>query len=71
MFSVVTKALVEYLVVADASVYQSHSTYLQSTDSDYIMQHMKIYFSHIVNGVNINNALFFLFRFFYKLMDIF
>ena len=46
------KAVVEYLIVADASIYNAHSDLIDSTNQDLIFHHMRIYFAHLVNGVN-------------------
>ena len=47
------QAYVEYLVVADASIYNSMSIFVQSNDSSLILESIRIYYAHVVNGVYI------------------
>ena len=42
---------VETLLVTDLSVYEDHKKYSESSHRDVIFEHMKIYFSHVMNGV--------------------
>lgn len=42
---------VEMLVVADQSIYEAHQRILGTNDSNVIFQSMKIYYSHMFNGV--------------------
>ena len=44
--------VVELLVVADPSVYEAHRRYCRTRDKAKVFQHMRIYFSHLINGVN-------------------
>ncbi len=46
------QANVEYLVVTDASIYNDHSNFINSTDPNLIFQHIRIYFAYLVNGIN-------------------
>ncbi len=43
---------VEKLVVADYSVFQSHQIYANTTNTDLVLLHMRIYFSHVIYGVS-------------------
>lgn len=43
---------VETLIVTDLSVYNDHQRITKSTDQNVVFQHMKLYFSHVINGVN-------------------
>lgn len=43
---------VETLIVTDYSVYNDHQRITKSTDQNVVFQHMKLYFSHVINGVN-------------------
>lgn len=45
------KANIEYLVVTDSSIYNDHSIFINSTDPNLIFQHIRIYFTYLVNGV--------------------
>lgn len=42
---------VEVLIVADYSVLQKHRLIINSNDDNVVMQNMKIYFIHLINGV--------------------
>jgi hypothetical protein len=43
---------VQYLIVIDSSVYQKFQKLLTTFTPDLLLQYLKIYYSHIVNGVN-------------------
>jgi hypothetical protein len=43
---------VETLIVTDVSIYNDHQRITKSTDQNVVFQHMKLYFSHVINGVN-------------------
>lgn len=43
---------VEQLVVIDQTIYLDHQKFLNTNDRDVIFESMKIYFSHMFNGVN-------------------
>ena len=42
---------VEILLVTDSSVYNDHERFAGTKDKNTIFMHMKIYFSHLMNGV--------------------
>jgi hypothetical protein len=42
---------VELLLVTDLSIYEDHKRYSGSTDPNTVFLHMKIYYSHLFNGV--------------------
>jgi hypothetical protein len=44
--------VVEVLIVTDPSVYEVHKKFCKTSDKSKIFQHMRIYYSHIINGVN-------------------
>jgi len=44
--------VVEVLIVTDPSVYEVHKRFCKTNDKSKIFQHMRIYYSHIINGVN-------------------
>ncbi len=46
------KLNVEVLLVTDSSVYKDHQRFSGSNDTHVIFMHMKIYFSHVMMGVN-------------------
>ncbi len=50
--SSITQFNVETLVVTDYSLYLDHQRYANSTNQDLVLVHMRIYFSHVFNGVN-------------------
>jgi hypothetical protein len=43
---------VEILVVADSSIYEDHKLFADSTDPAIVRSQMRIYYSHVINGVN-------------------
>jgi hypothetical protein len=43
---------VEALVVTDTSIYDDHSRFLNTTDQILIFTHMRMYFAHLIKGVN-------------------
>ena len=47
------QAYVEYMVVTDGNIYNTQASFLQTSNSDLIFQHMRIYFAQIINGVRI------------------
>lgn len=42
---------VETLAVTDVNVYNSHQNYSGSTNQNIVFQYMRIYLSHVFNGV--------------------
>ena len=42
---------VETLIVTDYSVFKSHQDFCKTTDTSKIFQHMRVYFTHLINGV--------------------
>lgn len=42
---------VETLIVTDRSVFIDHQRYTKSADPNVVFEHMRIYFSFIINGV--------------------
>ena len=42
---------VETLIVTDLTIYNDHKRFSGSNDQNIVFQHMKIYFSHLLNGV--------------------
>ena len=42
---------VETLIVTDLTVFEDHKRFAQSTDTNVVFQHMRIYFAHLINGV--------------------
>jgi hypothetical protein len=49
--SQINKLHVEVLLVTDLSVYIDHQRFSGSNDRHVVFMHMKIYFSHLMNGV--------------------
>jgi hypothetical protein len=43
---------VEILVVADSSIYEDHKTFAGSTDPHTVLIQMRVYFAHLISGVN-------------------
>lgn len=43
---------VETLVVVDTSIYEDHKNYLAVTNQQTILDHIRIYYAHTMNGVN-------------------
>lgn len=43
---------VETLVVVDVSIYEDHKEYLKTTDQERILDHIRLYYAHTMNGVN-------------------
>ena len=43
---------VELLLVLDKSIFDSHRQFYQTNDSNTIMAYMRLYFAHLVRGVN-------------------
>ena len=44
--------MIENLVVTDCSLYTVHQKYLKTNDDEMIINHMKIFFSHLMTAVN-------------------
>ena len=49
---VATQAYVEHLMVLDISIYNLFQTFMNTTDRDWIYQTIRIYYSHVNNGVS-------------------
>ena len=43
---------VELFIVADQTIYLNHKKFLKTNDSYFIFESMKIYYSHLISGVN-------------------
>ena len=43
---------VEVLLVADLSVFNDHKQFAGTNDTNQVFMHMKIYYAHLMNGVN-------------------
>ena len=53
---------VETLIVTDKSVFIDHQRYTKSADPNVVFEHMRIYFSFIINGVGyFKNVIIFVF----------
>jgi hypothetical protein len=46
------KLYVKLLVVTDPTVFYDHQRFAQTTNTDLVFLHMKIYFAHLINSVN-------------------
>ena len=44
---------IEYLVVTDPTIYADHSRFINSATTSLILQHIKIYYAYVVNGVTL------------------
>lgn len=42
----------EVLVVTDSTVYHSHQAFAGTTNHDATFEHMRLYYAHVINGVN-------------------
>jgi hypothetical protein len=43
---------IECLIVTDISIYEQHSRFINSSDQDLVLNHMSIYYAHLIKGVN-------------------
>jgi hypothetical protein len=47
-----TNLFIEMLVVTDESIFNDHKRFANTNDTAQVFMHMKIYYSHLLNGVN-------------------
>jgi hypothetical protein len=50
--------VVESLLVADHSAFRKHKNFINTNDDDLVAMFMKIYYSHVINGVFVENLIF-------------